>query len=68
MWSLFRCKFLEGDTSSLWYELEAGDADRKTPDVCLLLCFGQAKIVLVQDVEWVCYSTGGQKVSQAQLF
>ncbi len=32
MWSFSRCRFLEGDTSSLWYELGTWDANKKTLD------------------------------------
>ncbi len=59
MWSFSRCRFLEEDTSSLWYELGVRDVDRKAPNVHLFLCFDRAKVVMVQDVEWVCCSTGG---------
>jgi hypothetical protein len=65
MWSFFGCIFFKGDTSSIWYELEARNVNKKTLDVRLLLRLGQTKVVLAQDVEWICCFTKGQKNSQA---
>jgi hypothetical protein len=55
----FGCGFLKGDTSSLWYEFEARDVDRKALDVRLLLCLDRTKDVMAQDVEWICCFIGG---------
>jgi hypothetical protein len=48
------CKFFEGDTSSLWYELRARDVDRKALDDHPLLCLDRAKDVMAQDLELIC--------------
>jgi hypothetical protein len=63
--SFSRCRFLEGDTSSLWYELRTRDVDRKALDVCLFLCFDRAKDVMAQDVEWIFCFIRGKKIPQA---
>jgi len=47
MWSFFGCRFHEGDTCSLWYELGAEDANTKAPNACLFLRFGRAKVVMI---------------------
>jgi hypothetical protein len=62
MWSFFGSKFLEGDIGSLWYEFKVGGANKKTLDVCLFLCLGWVEVVLAEDVEWVYYFEGGQKI------
>jgi hypothetical protein len=49
MWSFSGCRFLEGDTSSLWCELKAGDVDKKIPNACLLLHLGEAKVVTIME-------------------
>ncbi len=68
MWSFFGSKLLEGDTSSLWHELGTKDANKKTPNIHLLLCFGQVEVIMAQDVEWVYCFERGQKIPQAWLF
>ncbi len=50
MWSFFRCRFLEGDTSSLWYEFGAKNVDKKAPDARLFLCFDWTKVVTPVEV------------------
>jgi hypothetical protein len=50
MWSFFGCRFLEGDISSLWYELGAKNANKKTPNVHLFLQFGLAEVVTTMEV------------------
>jgi hypothetical protein len=64
----FGCRFLKGDTSSLWYEFGARNVDRKALDVCLFLRLDQVEVVMAQDVEWVCCFMEGQKIPQAQVF
>lgn len=61
MWFFFGCIFLEGNISSLWYEFEVEDANKKTLNAHMLLRFNRAKVVTAKDVEWICYSMGGQK-------
>ncbi len=65
MWSFSGCRFFEGDKDLLWYELKTGDANKKTPNVRLLLHFGWAKVVMAQDVEWVCCFFKGQNFPEA---
>jgi hypothetical protein len=55
----------EGDTCALWYELRVENANKKTLDVHLFLCFSWTQIFMVQDVEWICCFTRGQKIPQA---
>jgi hypothetical protein len=62
MWSFSGCRFLKENTSSLWYEFEAEDIDRKAPNLHLHLCLNRVEVVMAQDVEWVYCSSKGQKI------
>ncbi len=68
MWSFSGCRFFEGDASSLWYEFSAKDVDRKSLDDCLFLHLNRTKVVMAQDVEWICCFSGGQKIPQTWVF
>jgi hypothetical protein len=46
MWSFSMCRFLKGDTSSLWYELGVEDANKKAPNACLFLHFSWVEVAI----------------------
>jgi hypothetical protein len=68
MWSFYGSRFSKGDTSSLWYEFRVRDVDRKALDDCLFLHLNWTKVVMAQDVKWVCCFWGGKKIPQVRVF
>ncbi len=53
LWPSFRSKLPQGDLGPLWHEFRARNVYQEASNVSIFLCDSTAKIIMVQEVEWV---------------